>query len=210
MTEQLLALAVVWGLPFLALAVGMTCLGIPMPSALLMLAAGSLAAAGEFSLPAVFAVSLIAAIAGDQLGYWIGRWIGALVLGRLGASGGAAAVVDRARNVFTRSSIWSVFFTRWLLSTLGPYVNLIAGATGMSWLHFSLAGVAGESVWVGLYVGLGAGFSAYIPQIADIASSAGVFLGAVVVAAILGRYLWTAAKAYGRAGSHAGIKGAQS
>lgn len=88
------------------------------------------------------------------------------------------------------------FFTRWLLSALGPYVNLIAGAMNMSWLRFSLAGVAGEIVWVGLYVGLGAGFSAYILQIADIASNASGFLAAAVVMFLLGRYLWTVVRGY--------------
>jgi membrane-associated protein len=196
MTEQILALAVAYGLPFLALAVGMSCLGIPMPSSLLMLAAGSLAASGDFSLPGVFGASLLGAIAGDQMGYVAGRYAGARVLQRLEKTRQTHSLVDKARGFVRRGGFWGVFFTRWLLSALGPYVNLIAGGMSMSWLRFSLAVVAGEIVWVGLYVGLGVGFSAYILQIADIASNAGAFLGAAVVVVLLGRYLWTAVKSH--------------
>lgn len=194
MTEQILALAVVYGLPFLALAVGMTCLGIPIPSSLLMLAAGSLAASGDFSLGGVFGASLFGAIAGDQVGYLAGRHAGARLLEKLATTSSAQGLVEKARGFVRRSGIWGVFFTRWLLSALGPYVNLIAGTMNMSWVRFSLAVVAGETVWVGLYVGLGVGFSSYILQIADIASNASAFLGAAVVMILLGRYLWTAAK----------------
>ena len=194
MTEQILSLAVAYGLPFLALAVAMTCLGVPLPSSLLMLAAGSLGASGDFSLPGVFGASLAGAVAGDQIGYVLGRYAGAGVLERLAHKPQMSGLLEKARGFVRRSGGWSVFFTRWLLSALGPYVNLIAGAVNMSWLRFSLAVVAGEIVWVGVYVGLGAGFSAYILQIADIASNASAFLGAAVVLILLGRYLWSAAK----------------
>jgi len=201
MTEQMLALAVTYGLPFLALATGMTCLGIPIPSSLLMLAAGSLAASGDFSLPGVFGAALFGAIVGDQVGYVVGRRVGAAVLERLANKPQARGLVEKARAFVRRGGGWSVFFTRWFLSALGPYVNLIAGAMNMPWLRFSMAGVAGEIVWVGLYVGLGAVFSAYILQIADIASNASAFLAATVVMALLGRYLWGVAKGYRRNGS---------
>lgn len=196
MTEQILALAVLYGLPFLGLSAGLTCLGIPFPSSLLMLAAGSMAASGDFSLPGVFGAALSGAIVGDQIGYFVGRHVGSAVLEKLASKRKTRGLVDKARAFVRRGGGWSVFFTRWFLSALGPYVNLIAGAMNMSWLRFSMAGVAGEIIWVGLYVGLGAVFSAYVPQIADIASNASAFLGAAVVAALLGRYLWSVAKAY--------------
>ena len=192
MTEQILALAVAWGLPFLAFSAGMTCLGVPIPSSLLLLAAGSLAASGDFSLAGVFGAALSGAIAGDQVGYLLGRRAGARLLERLATRPSAHALVEKARGFVRRGGIRGVFLTRWLLSALGPYVNLIAGAMNMSWLRFSLAAVAGEIVWVGLYVGLGAAFSAHVVQIADIASNASAFLGAAVVVVLLGRYLWSA------------------
>lgn len=195
MTEQILSLAVLYGLPFLGLSAGLTCLGIPFPSSLLMLAAGSMAASGDFSLPGVFGAALFGAIVGDQIGFFVGRRVGAVMLEKLASKRKTRGLVDKARGFVGRGGGWSVFFTRWFLSALGPYVNLIAGAMNMSWLRFSMAGVAGEIVWVGLYVGLGAVFSAYILQIADIASNASAFLGAAVVTVLLGRYLWGVAKA---------------
>lgn len=190
MTDQLLSLAVNYGSPVLALAAALTCVGVPIPSALLMMAAGALGASGDLWLPGVFGAALAGALAGDQAGFLAGRHAGAGLLRRLDGSPRAHSLLDRARAFVRQRGVLAVFVTRWLLSALGPYVNLIAGAAGMPWLRFSLAMLAGELLWVGLHVGLGAVFSAYIQQIADIASSASLLLAALAVAGLLGRYLW--------------------
>ncbi len=89
----------------------------------------------------------------------------------------------------------AVFLTRWLLSPLGPYLNLLAGASGFSWLRFTMAGMLGETVWVGLYTGLGATFSESVTEIAEISGSISGFLAAGAVAAFLGYKLLQALRA---------------
>ena len=73
MTEQILELVPVYGLWLLAVVVYLSCLALPVPSSLVMLASGSFAAAGDLAMVPTFATALAAAIAGDQTGYLIGR-----------------------------------------------------------------------------------------------------------------------------------------
>lgn len=80
----------------------------------------------------------------------------------------------------------AVFLTRWLLAPLGPYVNLIAGATHFSWIRFSTASVAGELIWTAGYTGLGVVFSDNIVAIAEFASDLSGLIVSVVVALALG------------------------
>ena len=80
MTEQALEFVTLWGLPSLALIVMLSCLAIPVPSSLVMLACGSMIAAGELPMVVTWAVAAGAAIMGDQIGYGVGRlWGGAPV-----------------------------------------------------------------------------------------------------------------------------------
>ena len=61
--------------------------------------------------------------------------------------------------------------------------------------RFLAWGMAGEAVWVAVYVGLGYGFSSNIAGIADILGNAVVFLASAAVAFLLGRLLLASARA---------------
>ena len=69
MTDTFMALAPIYGLPFLALITALSCLGLPAPASVVMMLMGSFAAAGDFPLLAVVATALTAAVSGDQLGF---------------------------------------------------------------------------------------------------------------------------------------------
>jgi len=60
-----------WGYAALFLAVVLGNVGIPIPEDGVFLAAGYLAGEGRLSLPSVVAVGVAAAMAGDNLGYWL-------------------------------------------------------------------------------------------------------------------------------------------
>ena len=152
MTEWLLGLVPVYGGWLLAVGTFLSCLALPIPASILMLAAGGFAAAGDLTLAGSAGAALAGAVAGDQVGYFAGRFGGAGMIDRLGAK---AAPVARARDLLARKGGVAVFLSRWLVSALGPYVNVAAGAAGQGWARFTAWGVAGEAVWVGLYVGVG-------------------------------------------------------
>lgn len=185
MTEWLLALVPSYGGWLLAVATFLSCLALPIPASVLMLAAGGFAAAGDLTLAGSAGAALAGAVAGDQAGYFAGRIGGAGVIDRLGAK---AAPVARARDLLARKGGVAVFLSRWLVSALGPYVNVAAGAAGQGWARFTAWGVAGEAVWVGLYVGVGWSVAGNLAAASSMAVDVLGFLGAGAVG--LGALWW--------------------
>ena len=186
MTDSILELATTYGLPFLALITGLSCLALPVPVSIVMMLSGSFVATGDFELWEVFGAAYSAALAGDQVGFLIGRAGGTPILGWISRNPARASLIEKAKAQIDSKGWVAVFLTRWLFSPLGPYVNFIGGAAAMNWLKFTIPGAAGELVWVTLYVGMGYFFSSNISAIADLASSASGFLAAGAVAVFLG------------------------
>ena len=75
-----------------------------------------------------------------------------------------------------------------LMGPLGPWVNLSSGLASYSWPRFLAWDVAGELVWVGLYVTAGMVFTDQVSAIAELSSNLAWGLAALV-AAVLGA-LW--------------------
>ncbi len=195
LTETLLASLPSYGLSLLGIVVCVSCLGAPLPASIVMMLMGALAAAGDFTLWIVIAVALACAVGGDQLGYILGRTAGRRLVPIVARNPARRKAIERAEREMDERGNVAVFLTRWLLSPLGPYLNLMAGASGFSWPRFTLASILGEAVWVGLYTGLGATFSDSVTQIAEISGSISGFLAAGAVAAILGYKLLQAFRA---------------
>lgn len=163
----------------------LSCLALPVPSSLMMIAAGAFAAAGDLSLAGVAGAAYGGALAGDQVGFFLGRRA-AHLLPHPGTK--RAALIATALEKLARNGALAVFLSRWLFSALGPWVNLAAGASGYSHRRFTLADIAGEAVWVVSYVGLGMVFGRNLDAAADLASSMLGLLAAGAVA--IGLWLW--------------------
>jgi len=189
LTETLLALVPVWGLWLVAVATFASCLALPIPSSLVMLAAGGFVASGDLLLWQVAGAALVGAVAGDQAGYALGRIGGAPLVNHLRHHPGRAAVIGEAERMIARHGGSGVFLSRWLLSPLGPWVNFLGGAARMEHLRFTLAGIAGEGIWVGLYVGLGYGFADSIVALGQLLGSLSGLLAAGAVTVVLGLWL---------------------
>ncbi|MFN4153180.1 MAG: DedA family protein [Paracoccaceae bacterium] len=193
MTDWLLSAVPTYGPWLVAVVTFMSCLAIPVPASMLMLAAGGFAASGDLSVWQVALAALLGALCGDQTGYWISHKGGAPLLDRV-ATGARAQLLTRARAFVAARGTIAVFLSRWLISPLGPYANMIAGATRMRWLPFSIAAIAGELVWVGVYVGAGYTFGDNLEAATEFAGSILGFLAAGAIAAGLGWWLWHLAK----------------
>jgi len=121
--------------------------GLPLPGETALLTAGALAASGHLALPVVILVAAAAAIAGDTVGYWLGRRGGRAFLMRDGwLADHRRHAVRRADRFFERYGAATVFFGRWV-----PGVRLvaavIAGATRMPWPRFAAANALGAVAW---------------------------------------------------------------
>lgn len=195
MIDTMLALVPNYGAWLMLVATFCSCLALPIPASLLMLTGGAFAATGDLTLMAVAGGALLGAVAGDQTGFAIGRWGGSALLDHVGRDATRGAVIAKAGKKLTANGIGAVFLSRWLFSPLGPYVNLAAGAVGLGWISFTLAGVAGEALWVCAYVFAGYFFASNIGDLAGIVGSMIGFLAAGVIAVGLGIWLWRVARA---------------
>ncbi len=187
MTDTLLALVPEYGTWLIAVVTFLSCLAMPVPSSLMMIASGAFAASGDLSLIITGTAAYSGAVIGDQTGFAVGRRGEKFVARIRQGDSRHRALLERAHGFSEKWGGTGVFLSRWLLSPLGPYVNLIGGATGMNWAAFTIWAAIGEIVWVTLYFGMGYLFSDEIEMVADIASNVSGFLAAGFVAYFLGR-----------------------
>lgn len=184
MSEALLGWVPEYGLPALFVTLAVAAFGLPLPGTLLLVAVGALVSQGELPLWPVLVTAAFAAVLGDQAGYILGRWGSGRVIERIEARAGAAEGLGRAQALANRWGAASVFFTRWLVGPLGPWVNLSSGIASYSWSRFLVWDVLGEVVWVGLYVTAGMVLSDRVTAIADFSSNLAWAIVGLVFAAL--------------------------
>ncbi|HCP80850.1 MAG TPA: DedA family protein [Octadecabacter sp.] len=194
MTELIFELLADYGVTIVFIVTFLSCLAIPIPSSLLMLASGGFAATGDLSLISVGLGAFGGAVLGDNSGYWIARKFGTRLDDWLARHPKRAALRARSAAFMEKRGGSSVFFSCWLVAPLGPYMNYFCGITRYNWLRFALWGIAGEIVWVSLYVGLGHTFADNISGIASLLGNASGFVTALVVVIALGIWLIRASK----------------
>lgn len=164
-------------------------IGLPLPAAPVLLAAGALAGSGRLNFWEVGITALAAALLSDITWYQIGRLRGNTVLGFLCRfSLEPDSCARRTQNVYSRhgaSSLLLAKFVPWLNTAAPP----LAGAFGMSFFYFLFYDVLGSILWAGTFLGIGYAFSSQIETVAAYASRLGVFLLAVVLVGMLFAYL---------------------
>jgi membrane protein DedA with SNARE-associated domain len=121
----------------------------------------------------------------------IGRMGGPAMIAALNQHPGRAAIIERARTTLQRWGPLGVFFSTWLVAPLGPWVNLIAGATGLEWWRFAIWDAAGEAIWVTIYVSLGFAFGTNLEALTDVVGNWAGFISAATTAIAVGLFLIT-------------------
>jgi membrane protein DedA with SNARE-associated domain len=132
--------------------------GLPLPGESLMIAAALYAATTHhLDIFILVPVAAAGAICGDQIGYFIGRWIGYRVLARWGRKLGLTEErLELGRYLFRRYGPFVVFLGRFV-AILRTFAALLAGANRMPWHSFLLWNALGGICWTSLY-----GFGAYL------------------------------------------------
>jgi membrane-associated protein len=159
MNDQLLALVSQYGAPALFGIVAIAAVGLPLPVTLLLLIAGSMISQGAMNLWIAIGAAGAGSILGDQAGYAIGRWGGPKAVAKLGR---LARKPGRVEAIEAKAKAWGgpgIFVTRWLLSPLGPWINLASGTAGYPWPRFLFWDALGELTGAALYISLGRYFS---------------------------------------------------
>lgn len=185
-TDQLLTALSLYGLPLLFGVLVISSAGVPFPVTLMLVAVGSLVEQGEMKLWPVLLLASAGAILGDQIGYALGRKGGRGLALRISRWIGSEEDIHKAQAFSNRWGALGIFFSRWLITPLGPWLNLTSGISGYSWPRFFFWDVLGQVIWVVLYVMLGKIFSDRVEALTEILGNLGWAAIGLIVALILG------------------------
>jgi membrane protein DedA with SNARE-associated domain/rhodanese-related sulfurtransferase len=160
-------------------------LGLPLPSAPLLLAAGALAGTHRMKLELVIALPIVTVVSCDFLWYQVGRLKGMKVLQWLcRVSLEPDSCVRRTQVRFERNGPWELAVARFV-----PGMNIVAlplaGMIRMPLRRFALFDGLGVVLWVGGYIGTGYVFSNELEDVASHLASLGRGLFAVLLAGLL-------------------------
>jgi membrane-associated protein len=155
--------------------------GVPAPGESALLAASVLAAAGRMSIVLVVAGAAAAAIAGDNMGYLLGRRFARPLLTRGGRfSRHRRKLLACGERFFARHGAKAVFVGRWL-----PFARVtaawLAGATRMPWRTFAPFNALGGIAWAASVGGAAYALGASGARALTIAGAIGLVLMVALV-----------------------------
>ncbi len=185
--SSLLTVLQTYGYPALWVSIFIAAIGLPLPVSLVLLAAGAFAALGDFNIIVLTLISISASVAGDNLGYLIGRLWGSKVAdwlehSKLGKHFLRPDSVARSRLYFSKRGGWAIFFSRFLVAALGGVVNLLAGAELYPYPQFLFFDIGGEMLGALIPLLLGFAFGASWDAIGDVLGTSSLLvLGLLLV-----------------------------
>jgi membrane protein DedA with SNARE-associated domain len=165
-------------------------LGLPIPAAPLLIAAGALAGVGQLNLAIIFVMALSASLLSDHFWYQIGSRCGSKVLSLLcRVSLDPDSCVRKTKEIFARHGARSLLVAKFIpgMTALAPP---LAGIFHMRPLRFLLFDGLGAFLWVGGFIGVGYLFSHQIEHLAASTGGMGPWLGLVVPGCLAGYIVW--------------------
>jgi membrane protein DedA with SNARE-associated domain len=121
--------------------------GVPVPGETALLGGAAMAQFGRLSLIRVIATAVVAAIIGDNTGFFVGRHGGRALVTRHGSKiGVTAARLRQFDGFYERYGPQTVFIARFVtgLRVVGA---VLAGSSGLQWRIFVLFDALGALVW---------------------------------------------------------------
>jgi membrane protein DedA with SNARE-associated domain/rhodanese-related sulfurtransferase len=165
-------------------------LGLPMPSAPVLLAAGALVGRGRMYLPATVAMPLLAATICDTLWYILGLRRGAAILKLIcRISLEPDSCVRRTQLSFERRGPWALVVAKFVPG-LSAMTAPLAGVSRMPWRRFALFDLLGSLLWSCAYIGAGLVFSGKLERALASLRFLGGGLMALLLATLGGYILW--------------------
>lgn len=175
-----------YGLAVLFLLIAMESAGVPLPGETALVGAGVLAARGDFDIVTVIVVAAVAAIVGDNVGYWIGRGGGRKLLTRWEwLERHASKVLPWSERFFERHGAKTIFVGRFI-AVLRVTAAWLAGVSRMHWCRFFLWNAAGGICWAVL-IGLVAYFAGHAA--ADAIGRYGLLGAGAVITIVTAAYI---------------------
>ena len=139
-------------------------LGFFLPGDTLLLAAGVFAAQGKISLVAVLILASLAAIAGDNTGYQIGKTMGPRLFRKKDGLLFRHAYVEQAEKFFERYGAKTMLLAHYL-PVLRTFTPIVAGVGRMNRKLFIIFDTIGDITWAVIVTLIGYWFGRRIPNI---------------------------------------------
>jgi membrane protein DedA with SNARE-associated domain len=179
LTHDIAHLIHVYGLVVVALVIGFESIGLPFPGeTVLILAAIFAGTKHDLNIVAVVVTAAAAAIAGQVIGFVIGREFGYRLLLRYGPYLHVTeGRIKLGEYLFLRHGSKIVFIARFV-PVMRSIAGILAGANRMPWTQFLVANVVGAFAWASVF-----GFAAYTfgHEIEHVAGPIMIVIGIIVV-----------------------------
>jgi membrane-associated protein len=154
--DTFLAALLTYSYPVLGLILLLGAIGAPVPTGFATVLAGVLSADGTMDWLLASAVAVTASVAGDAVGYAIGRLAGEGFVARHGhLFGYSGERKTRIEWLFRRWGGVTVLLTRTLVSHLSSLASLLAGLSSYALATFMGYAVVGRVLWTAAYFGAG-------------------------------------------------------
>jgi membrane-associated protein len=121
-----------------------------LPGDSLLFVVGALAAVGNMNLFLVMAVLVVAALCGDNVNYWVGRWFGTNLLSKWINP----VHLQHTHNFYARHGGKTIIIARFM-PIVRTYVPFVAGLGAMPYGRYLAFCIAGALLWVGSLCTLG-------------------------------------------------------
>jgi len=159
-------------------------IGLPVPTATLLIAMGALSRSGEFVFAVVVASAAIAALAADLIWYELGRVHGRSILRLLCKIAlEPDYCVRRTEDTFERMGLWALLPAKFIPGFNAATVPL-AGMIKTPLLRFLAFDIPAVTLWSGVYTLLGYVFSREIARLSTYLSRLGASMFLLVAIAI--------------------------
>lgn len=123
--------------------------GFFLPGDSLLFTAGFLAAQGVIPITPLIIAAVIAAIAGDSVGYWFGRKVGPMIFSRPDSRWFSRERLEDARIFFEKHGPKSLILARFV-PAVRTFTPILAGVGRMQYVKFLTYNVIGALLWAGL------------------------------------------------------------
>ncbi len=160
--------------------------GFPLPATALLMAAGAFAAQWYLEIESILLWGIISSMLWDILAYGLSYRYGRRFLIRIGFGPMLhSSKFGTIEWLFRRYTNTSLFVSRFLLTNLGPVINVLAWLSKTSPKKFLLFDFLGEFLYVLIFSGLGYIFSDQWEVISSIAGDVTSVLVLVIILVIL-------------------------
>ncbi|WP_406543520.1 DedA family protein [Clostridium ljungdahlii] len=153
------------------------CIGVPTGASLVVIASGAFAYAGQFNIVILLLEIWFFSCVGDNIAYIMWKIIDNKFLDKsFKLKTYFQPKIIKSQNYLEKHGKGAIFFTRFLISAMGPFVNAAAGITKYKLSTFNLFVALGELLWSCMYLGLGYWFGDSWESIVPIVTQVGQIL----------------------------------